>query len=100
MLKKYCIIQYGFRKNRSTADCLIILEPEMQEVFFLIAVSLDLEKAYDTAWRYNISSQHFQTLIKGKEICVSSSKTSWETELSTFRLVYSQENGVVQGEEC
>jgi hypothetical protein len=28
--------QYGFRKNRSTADC-------------LIAVSFDLEKAYDTA---------------------------------------------------
>jgi hypothetical protein len=38
--------QYGFRKNKSTEDVLIILESDMQEAFkekeHLLLVSLDL----------------------------------------------------------
>jgi hypothetical protein len=60
----YCFLfllpaeQYGFRRGRSTEDVHVILEAEAQKAFrekqHLILVSLDLEKAYDTCWRYHI----------------------------------------------
>jgi Reverse transcriptase (RNA-dependent DNA polymerase) len=50
------IEQFGFRRGKSTNDCLITLESEIQTAFHnkqhLVAVSFDIEKAYDTAWRY------------------------------------------------
>jgi hypothetical protein len=70
-------------------DYLIILESEIQEAFsqkqHLIAVYFDLEKAYDTAWRYTFFATFPDS--QSKEICFFSSKTSWQTELSEFRLV-------------
>jgi hypothetical protein len=50
--------QCGFRRIRSTLDHLVNLEYYIQNAFLqrqhLVAVFLDLEKAYDTTWRYGI----------------------------------------------
>lgn len=50
--------QCGFRAGRSTIDQLFKLQTEIQSAFdnkqHLIAIFFDLEKAYDTTWRYNI----------------------------------------------
>ena len=50
--------QFGFRKNRSTMDNLLIFESEIQESFkkkeHLLAVLFDLKKAYDSTWRFHI----------------------------------------------
>jgi hypothetical protein len=61
--------QYGFRENRSTKDVLIIFESDIQEAFkekeHLQLVSLDLQKAYDTCWQYNIIRTLSDCQIKG-----------------------------------
>ena len=54
--------QFGFRKNRSTLDPLMILTREVQNAFAIqnqtVAVFFDdLEKAYDTTWRAGILIQ-------------------------------------------
>ena len=50
--------QAGFRKGRSTFDQLINFESNIREAFIrkqhLIAIFFDLEKAYDTTWKYGI----------------------------------------------
>jgi hypothetical protein len=61
--------QYGFRKNRSTADVHIILESSIQEAFrkkqHFVMVSLDLAKAYDTCWRRHIVKTLADNKIRG-----------------------------------
>ncbi len=51
-------IQCGFRKNRSTMDHLVTLTTQISTAFVLrqhlVAIFFDLEKAYDTTWRYGI----------------------------------------------
>ena len=51
--------QSGFRRLHSTIDCLVRLESAIQETFrnfeYMIAVFLDIEKAYDMLWKYSIS---------------------------------------------
>ena len=48
--------QSGFRSDRSTTDNLVRLETFIRDAFikkeYVVAVFLDLEKAYDTTWRY------------------------------------------------
>ena len=50
--------QMGFRKHRSTCDQLALLENAIQNSFarreHIVAVTFDLEKAYDTTWRRGI----------------------------------------------
>ena len=50
--------QSGFRKKRSTIDQIIRLESAVREAFInkehLVTVYIDLEKAYDTTWKYGI----------------------------------------------
>ena len=50
--------QSGFKRLNSTIDCLVRLESAIQDTFvnnkFMIAVFLDIEKAYDMLWRYSI----------------------------------------------
>ena len=47
--------QFGFRKKMSVEDCQCILETEIQNAFreggHVIAISFDMEAAYDRAWR-------------------------------------------------
>ena len=51
-------IQCGFRKHRSTLDHLLSISARISSSFVLrehlVAVFFDLEKAYDTTWRYDI----------------------------------------------
>ena len=53
--------QCGFRQYRSTVDHLVRLESILQNAFLsnehALAVFFDLEKAYDTTWRYGILRQ-------------------------------------------
>ena len=62
--------QYGFRRNRSTEDVLVILETAILDSFAshkqLFAVFYDLEKAYDTAWTRGILQQIYNFGIRGK----------------------------------
>ena len=50
--------QSGFRSDRSTTDNLVRLGTFIHEAFIkkehVVAVFFDLEKAYDTTWRYGI----------------------------------------------
>ena len=60
--------QCGFRKGRSTKDHIIQLESSINKAFAnkestLVAVFLDLEKAY--AWHVMAKGSHHQTTISG-----------------------------------
>jgi hypothetical protein len=64
--------QYGFRKNKSTADLHIILESSSQEAFrkkqHFVMVSLDLVKAYDTCWRRHTAKTLADNKIHGNKL--------------------------------
>ena len=64
--------QFGFRKNRSTLDPLLQLSNQIQQGFAskcqTIGVFFDLEKAYDTTWRYGIVKQLYKMGICGNMI--------------------------------
>ena len=70
--KKRLLVNYqaGFRRNRSTTDNLIMLQDAIEEAFgkrqHTVAVFFDLEKAYDTTWRYNILSKMYRWGLRGK----------------------------------
>ena len=69
-------LQSGFRAERSTNDNLVRLETFIRDAFIkrehVVAVFFDLEKAYDTTWRYGIlkdlhnfgMKEDYQTLLK------------------------------------
>ena len=64
--------QFGFRKNRSTLDPLLRLSNQIQQGFAkqcqTIGVFFDIEKAYDTAWRFGIIKEMHNMGIKGNMI--------------------------------
>ena len=64
--------QFGFRKNRSTLDPLLRLSNQIQQGFSrqcqTIGVFFDLEKAYDTTWRFGIIKELLKLGIKGKMV--------------------------------
>ena len=61
--------QSGARKNRSTLDSLTSLENQIKEGFLLkkitVAVFFDIEKAYDTTWRYSILRSLHNSKLRG-----------------------------------
>ncbi len=61
--------QFGFRRARSTADPLTHLDTYIKSAFArrkpVLAVFFDLEKAYDTTWRYHILQQLLSLGLKG-----------------------------------
>ena len=61
--------QSGFRHQRSTNDHLVRLETFIREAFIkkehLVAV-FDLEKAYDTTWKYGIMNDLYEIGLKGR----------------------------------
>ena len=65
-------VQFGFRKNRSTLDPLLRLSTQIQQGFSkrcqTIGVFFDLEKAYDTTWRYGIVKRLHDMGIRGNMI--------------------------------
>ena len=62
--------QSGFRNHRSTNDHLVRLESFIREAFIkkehLVAVFFDLEKAYDTTWKYGIMNDLQEIGLKGR----------------------------------
>jgi hypothetical protein len=63
-------VQSGFRKQRSTTDQLLRLETFIREAFVrrehVVAVFFDLEKAYDTTWRYGILRDLHDANLRGR----------------------------------
>lgn len=64
-----CPVQSGFRANRSTTDNLVQLDSAVHAARrsrqHLIGVFFDIQKAYDTAWRYGILSKMFAFGLRG-----------------------------------
>ena len=62
-------IQAGFRKGRSTTDCIVQITNDMQQTILnkkhTIAVFFDLQKAYDTTWRRGILNRLFNYGLRG-----------------------------------
>ena len=62
--------QCDFRSKRSTVDHLVLLETFVREAFIkkehLTAVFFDLEKAYDTTWKYGIMRDLSDFGLKGR----------------------------------
>ena len=63
-------VQSGFRSERITNDSLIRLETFIRDAFIkkehVVAVFFDLEKAYDTTWRYGILRDLHELGLKGR----------------------------------
>ena len=63
-------VQSGFRSERSTNDNLIRLETFIRDAFVkkehVVAVFFDLEKAYDTTWKYGILRDLHEFGVKGR----------------------------------
>jgi len=97
--------QSGFRKNRSTIDQIIRLESAVREAFIqkehLVAVYFDLEKAYDTTWKYGIMKDLQEAGLQGrmpKFISKFLSNRSFCVRIgSSLSEMYRQEEGVPQG---
>lgn len=97
--------QYGFRKNRSTADNINILEAEIMNAFTnkeeLLAVIFDLESAYNLTWRANIIRSFNRIGIKGRIVHFINKFLNNRT----FRMIlgnytsesFELENGIPQG---
>ena len=68
--RKFPTVQSGFRKQRSTTDQLVRLETFVREAFVnkqhTVAIFFDLEKAYDTTWKYGIMKDLFDTGLRGR----------------------------------
>ncbi|KAL2092870.1 hypothetical protein ACEWY4_012668 [Coilia grayii] len=98
--------QCGFRQGKSTMDHLIRLEAYIRDGFVrkehVIAVFFDLEKAYDTTWKYGILRDLHYMGFRGRlPIFISNflSNRFFQVQLGiTFSTPYLQEQGVPQGE--
>ena len=102
ILSKY---QYGFRKQRSTVDALVRLQTDILNSFnnkeYLVALFFDIQKAYDTAWRFGIMKTIYNSNIRGSLAIfiknfleMRTFKTRIGSELSQEAI---QEQGVPQG---
>ena len=63
-------VQSGFRSERTTNDNLVRLETFIRDAFVkkehVVAVFFDLEKAYDTTWKYGILRDLHEFGVKGR----------------------------------
>ncbi len=62
--------QSGFRRGRSTIDQLVRLDSAIRDGFIkghhVVSVFFDLEKAYDTTWKYGIMKDLHKAGLRGK----------------------------------
>ena len=67
--KKIAAKQFGFRKCHSTSDPMLMLEHDISQAFsrrrMILAVSFDLEKAYDTTWKRGILNSLYDMELRG-----------------------------------
>ena len=65
-----CPVQSDFHSERSTNDNLVRLETFIRHAFIkkehVVAVFFDLEKAYDTTWKYGILRDLYEFGVKGR----------------------------------
>ena len=98
-------VQCGFRSRRSTVDHLVRFETFCREAFIhnqhLVSVFFDLEKAYDTTWKYGIMKDLHGFGLRGRLPNFISSflkDRSFKVRVgSTFSDSHPQEMGVPQG---
>jgi ribonuclease HI len=97
--------QCGCRKHHSTIDHLVRLETEVRNAFshgeHLIAIFYDLEKAYDTTWRFGILRDLHKCGLRGrlpKYIAAFLSKRRLRVKIDNHLSDQKDiENGVPQG---
>ena len=97
--------QSGFRAGRSTNDNLVRLETFIRDAFVkkehVVAVFFDLEKAYDTTWRYGIMKDIQKLGLRGRlPTFIESFLADRAMQVrvgSTLSDLYDQEQGVPQG---
>ncbi|MES9994020.1 MAG: reverse transcriptase domain-containing protein, partial [Candidatus Thiodiazotropha sp.] len=97
--------QAGFRKNHSTNDHLVRLETFIRDAFVkkehVVAIFFDLEKAYDTTWKYGIMKDLHNIGLRGRLpnfISNFLSDRSFNVRIgSTLSDTFKQEQGVPQG---
>ena len=102
LLSRY---QSGFRAGRSTNDNLVKLETFIRDAFVkkehVVAVFFDLEKAYDTTWRYGILKDIHKLGLRGRlPTFIESFLADRAMQVrvgSTLSDLYDQEQGVPQG---
>lgn len=98
-------LQSGFRKSRCTTDHLIRLETFIRHSFIKkehnVAIFFDLEKAYDTTWKYGIMKDLYDFGLRGNlPIFIEkflNDRTFHVRVGSTLSDNYVQEVGVPQG---
>ena len=98
-------IQCGFRQGRSTLDHLVRFESFIRNAFskneHVVSIFFDLEKAYDTTWKYGILKDLFDMGLKGNLpnfISNFLSDRHFNVRVnSTFSDEYDQEMGVPLG---
>ena len=68
--KLIATVQIGFRKQRGTLDHLVRFETLIREAFIkkehVVSVFFDLERAYDTTWKYGIMNDLYDFGIRGR----------------------------------
>ncbi|KAG1713961.1 RNA-directed DNA polymerase from mobile element jockey [Nymphon striatum] len=97
--------QSGFRRHRSTIDHLVKFETLVREAFVrrehLVAVFFDLEKAYETTWKYGILRDLFNSGLRGRmPIFINHFLTNRKFRVrvgTTFSDRFDLEMGVPQG---
>ena len=97
--------QSGFRRQRSTTDHLVRFETLIREAFIkkehMVAVFFDLEKAYDTTWKYGILKDLHDVGLRGNmPNFISNFLTDRQFKVrvgSTLSDLFEQEMGVPQG---
>ena len=98
-------IQCGFRKRKSTLDHLVRLESFIRDGFLnkqeVVSIFFDLEKAYDTTWKYGILKDLHEAGLRGRMTVFISKfleNRNFRVRLgSTLSDPFEQEMGVPQG---
>ena len=98
--------QCGYRSNRSTVDHLVRLETLIRDAFIhnqhLVAVILDLQKAYDTTWKYGILKDLHKMGLRGNlSIFIGNFLSDRTFQIHSGTILsdkrFHQEEGVPQG---
>jgi len=98
-------IQCGFRRQRGTLDHLVRLESFVRNAFInkqhAVSLFFDLEKAYDTAWKYGILKDLHEMGLKGHmPLFIKNFLDNREFKVrigSTYSSFFEAEMGVPQG---
>ena len=103
--KILCPFQSGFRRNRCTYDNLTRIEHDIKSALTnksaVLAVFLDIQKAYDMPWRRGILQKLYDIGFRGNlPIFISNliSERTFKVRIGAdFSDIFTQENGVPQG---